>query len=338
MVKRQIQQITDRMVYGKDTDWAMNIEPFDWVPGVGLYGIFHAYKATGDIRYLNFLTDWANRHVKDAYKQKTINSAAPLLTYLSLYEETKNEDYLKVCLELADDILSNAPRTVDGGLEHTVTEPVPGFSDQVWADTLFMVCIFLAKLGRMTGEKKYTDFAIQQLKIHHRLLSDGNGLYFHGYNGAKKDHMSAIRWARANGWILYSSMEILNVSGTFDDRDKIEQAIKAHANALAKVQRTDGGFSTILDDPTSYTEISATAAIAAGLFLAMDAGLIGTEYQPVWQKAISAVQNAVKENGEVDGVSSGTPVMPDADGYKNIPITPTLYGQGLAIIALKDIE
>ena len=37
-----IERLADRMVYGGDADWAMNIGQFDWVPGVGLYGIWHA--------------------------------------------------------------------------------------------------------------------------------------------------------------------------------------------------------------------------------------------------------------------------------------------------------
>lgn len=336
MQTNQIKKIADRMILGKDTDWAMNIEAFDWVPGVGLLGIYYAYKATGEQKYLDFLTEWTTRHLNDAYQKQTVNSTAPLLTILFLYQETGNEDYLKVCKTIADDILQNAPRTADGGLEHTVTEPVPGFSDQVWADTLFMVCIFLAKLGKVTDNKRYSTFAAEQLILHHRLLSDGHGLYFHGYNGAQKNHMSAIRWARANGWILYSSTEILSLIETFPGRENIERAIAEQVKALAKVQRPDGGFSTILDDPTSYAEMSATAAIAAGIRLAIDQELVGQEFEQTWGYAIEAIHRSVHANGEVGGVSSGTPVMPDAEGYKTIPITPTLYGQGLAIIALKD--
>ena len=42
MVIIMIRKIADRVVNGNDTNWAMNINSFDWVPGVGLYGIFGA--------------------------------------------------------------------------------------------------------------------------------------------------------------------------------------------------------------------------------------------------------------------------------------------------------
>lgn len=333
-METEIRKIADRIVDGHDTEWNMDIEHFDWVPGVGLYGIWQAYRYTGDARYIAFLNGWAGRHLQEAYAQKTVNSIAPLLTVLSMCEDSPKPEYLKVCRDLGDYVLHEAPRTVDGGLEHTVTEKGPGFADQVWADTLFMVCIFLAKLWKATGERAYLEFALNQLKIHHRLLADGNGLYFHGYNGAQKNHMSAVRWARANAWIIYATMEILNVAGAFAGRSELEALVRNHAKALAKVQAENGGFRTVLDDTAAYVEISATAGIAAGIKLAADAGVLDEAYLTVYKRAAAAIQNAILQDGSVGGVSTGTPVMQDAEAYKKIPVVPTLYGQGLAIIAL----
>ena len=202
MNEKIIKRIADRMVSDSDEDWNMNIESFDWVPGVGLYGIYWAYKKTKDRKYFNFLREWAARHLGEAYKKITVNSIAPLLTIIHMYAEDGEDEYLDVCKDLAEYVITDAPLTIDGGLEHTVTEQVAGFSDQVWADTLFMVCIFLAKTGDVTGDKRYTDFAVNQLKVHHKLLTDGKGLYYHGYNGAQKDHMSGVRWGRANAWMI----------------------------------------------------------------------------------------------------------------------------------------
>lgn len=334
MNEQAIMKIADRVINGHDTEWNMNIESFDWVPGVGLYGIYQAYKKTGEKRYFDFLTEWISRHLQDAYKQITVNSVAPLLTVSYMYEETKNPEYIRVCTDLAEYVLNDAPRTADGGLEHTVTEAGAGFSDQVWADTLFMVCIFMANMGRLTGERKYGDFAAEQLCIHHRLLTDGNGLYFHGYNGAKKDHMSAVRWGRANAWIIYSTMKILNMTGDFEGREEICKYVQAHVKRLSELQQENGGFCTVIDNNTSYVEISATAGIIAGVKLAAESGIVDKKYISVYEKGCSAVLNAIDTDGSVLYVSTGTPVMENEEAYKNILCTPTLYGQGLAITAL----
>ena len=100
------------------------------------------------------------------------------------------------------------------------------------------------------------------------------------------------------------------------------------------MQDLDGGYHTILDDPTSYIEISATAAIAAGMKLGNEIGVLKGEVRSAAERAIGAVVAAIAENGDVGSVSTGTPVMPDADAYKKIGICPTLYGQGLAAVAL----
>lgn len=337
-MERIVDKIAEYMIDYCGSDWNLDINHFDWVPGVGLYGIWKAYEAGRDKKYLDFLTDWFCRHLMEAYDNKTVNSAAPLLTAISLYTETKDAELLRVCIDLAEYVLHDAPRTVDGGLEHTVTEPVPGFSDQVWADTLFMVCIFMAKLGAVTGREEYKTFAAEQLRIHQRLLAAENGLYYHGYNGAAKNHMSAVCWGRANAWIVYASMEILNQLGDFDGRERLTAGVKKHIEALAGVQRHDGGFGTILDDDSSYTEISATAGISAGIRLAVEAGIVDKSYKKTYRAAAAAVRAAVLPDGSVGGVSTGTPVMPDAEAYKNIAVCPTLYGQGMAIIALVTLD
>lgn len=332
--KEIIEKIADRVIRGNDTDWSMNIESFDWVPGVGLYGIYQAYRKTGERRYMDFLISWTDRHLKDAYNKITVNSVAPLLTVSYLYEETKNCEYMRVCTDLAEYVLTQAPRTGDGGLEHTVTENVEGFSDQIWADTLFMVCVFMARMGELTQNRKYTDFTIEQLCIHHRLLNDGNGLYYHAYNGAKRNHMSAVRWGRANAWVIYSTVQILDIVGDFAERDEICGFVRRHIKRLSELQQPCGGFCTILDNNKSYVEISATAGIAAGIKLAVECGIAEEEYMSVYRRCCGAILNSVAEDGTVLSVSTGTAVQDSDEGYMKIPLTSTLYGQGLAIVAL----
>lgn len=333
---RLIEKITDRMVYGGDTSWNMDIERFDWVPGVGLYGIWKAWQATKQEKYLDFLKAWAARHLQDAYVQKTVNSTAPLLTVLAVWQETGDPALFQVCADIAAYILEEAPRTREGGLEHTVTEDVEGFTEQMWADTLFMVCIFIARLGKVTGEQRYINFARQQLAVHVRMLRDEEtGLYFHGWNCARGDHMSAVRWGRANAWILYSMAEILTaIGGTADEWQQFVDS----AAAVRAVQRDNGAFGTILNDVSAYDELSATAGIVAGMAVGRRQGALDATYDAAIEKALAAVRSAVDENGEVAGVSGGTPVMPDAEAYKTIRIQPTLYGQGLAAAALAEAE
>lgn len=332
-----VERITDRMIKGHDTCWEMDIEHFDWGPGVGLLGIMRAYQVTGKEEYLEYLIRWADRHLREASVRRTVNSAAPCLALWELYRRTGRDEYAKVCYDTAAYLTEQAPLTIDGGLEHTVTEDVPDMKEQLWADTLFMACILPARIGRDAERPWLGSFAAKQLLTHYRFLWDEErSLFFHGWNGLERSNMSAVRWGRANAWVLVSTLDILRTQPEFEGRREIVDRMKRHMSALCRLQREDGMFGTILDDTGSYTETSASAGIAWGLKLAVRLGFGGDEERQAAERVCEALLRHVNADGSVTEVSTGTPVMPDAAAYKTIGRGVTLYGQTLAIMALTE--
>lgn len=84
---------------------------------------------------------------------------------------------------------------------------------------------------------------------------------------------------------------------------------------------------TVVDDPESYEEISASAGIAAAML---------TRGNPLHSKyinkAIKGLLANVSEDGKVMNVSGGTAVMRDKEGYRGIPKAYIQgWGQGLAL-------
>lgn len=333
-----IEKVTDRMICGKDNDWNMNIHHFDWVPGVGLYGIWKAYERTKNTKYMEFLKDWADRHLIEAYEKKTVNSTMPCLTVFELYLLTGKAEYLKVCEDIGDYIIHKAPVTRDGGLEHTVTENVNGFRNQMWADTLFMACLFASRMGKAMKRKEYTEFAVRQLKLHHRYLWDEKeALFYHGWNGDERNHMSGVFWGRANAWILYSTVKILEETGDFEGRKEITAGMERHIKSLGKWQHKNGMYGTIINDSGAYDEISASAGIACGIKKAVKCGYVDSRLEAIADSSYKNLPDYIDPAGNVLGVSTGTPVMPAPGKYKEIKQCPTLYGQTLMILALAEI-
>lgn len=134
-------------------------------------------------------------------------------------------------------MLETAPRTREGALEHTVTEAVD-FPEQVWADTVYMAVLFLARLAGLTGDRGLAEAALQQTLLHLRLLQDqATGLLFHGWNCRDGSHMSAARWARANAWITLAVPGIVAETGrVVTVPEELSSRYRTLASALRQVQ------------------------------------------------------------------------------------------------------
>lgn len=88
----------------------------------------------------------------------------------------------------------------------------------------------------------------------------------------------------------------------------------------------------MLNDDTSYLETSGSAGIATALLMQ------GRLFNKYTQKAIEGILSRIKDDGTVTGVSAGTAVMNDIDGYRNVPYKRIQgWGQGLALAFLAQL-
>ena len=101
-----------------------------------------------------------------------------------------------------------------------------------------------------------------------------------------------------------------------------------------KTLQTEGGlWRTVLNDPQSYEELSASCGIAAAMV--HNGNPLHAQYV---LKAYPAILENITGDGRVLNVSGGTAVMKDLDGYRNISRSWTQgWGQGLALAFLSAI-
>lgn len=132
-------------------NWGMDMAHWDWVPGVGAASILEYYQQDGGDEIISRLSEWALVHLHQSGHAKVINSMAPFAIFPALYSVTGNPVFKESAVRTGQYMLHEAPRTREGAFEHTVTEQA-SFPEQVWADTVFMAVLFLARLARLTGE------------------------------------------------------------------------------------------------------------------------------------------------------------------------------------------
>ena len=326
------------MLLDHSENWGMDIHHWDWVPGVGVIAILSYYENTRKTEVLDDLVQWARQNMHKSEQSLVIKSMAPFAIFPALYRHTQDPLFLEKAERIGQWMLTEAPRTREGAFEHTVTENV-SFPEQVWADTVFMAVLFLARLARLTGEASYAVEAVRQLEIHLSLLEDKEtGVLFHGWNSIARDHMSAARWTRANAWIAVGTpMIVRELEGLAAVSEHALERYRVMMRGLIRYQQADGLWATVMDRPDFYSEVSGSAGIACGILKAVRLGLLDNSCQESALRALKAIVPRVLPSGEVTGVSGGTPVMPSIEAYNDIPCHPTLYGQGLVLMLLSEL-
>lgn len=314
----------------------IDFNKWEWPQGVGLFGLYQYWKQSGSAKYYDVLIGWYKDRIKEGLPPKNVNTMAPMLTLACLYEETQNPAYKALCDEWAQWVIEEMPRTQWGGLQHIVSGEEN--REQLWDDTLFMTVLFLAKWGMVTGNQSYVDMALYQFLIHTQFLLDKTtGLWFHGWSFENKDNFAKALWARGNCWITAAIPEFLEITGLRGGAAQyLITVLNAQVQALAKCQDSGGMWHTLLDDPTSYLETSATAGFGYGILKAVRMKLIPETYRDTGEKALHAVIKEIDERGVVQQVSYGTGMGRDLDHYRNIPICPMAYGSALALLLLSE--
>lgn len=334
MLKLKTDEVELKSIIDQVAAYTLNMDlTWDWPCGVAYYGVSRAFEATGEQNYLERMASWCEEYIEAGLPAWTVNTCAMGHMLVTLYKETNDQKYLDLILSKIDYINNKALRFGDRVLQHTVS-PNNDFPEQCWADTLFMAAYFQLKVGVMLDDKSLINDALHQYYWHINYLQDENtGLWYHGYNNLTKDHMSGIYWGRANAWAAYTMSRVRKVlpqAYLYPPYMHIDSSLRDQLSALKRLQREDGLWGTVLDYSESYSEVSASAGIAAAMV--MQGNPLHAKYA---QKALQGVLGNIADNGRVLNVSGGTAVMNDKEDYLGIPKKWAQgWGQGLALALL----
>ena len=207
----------------------------------------------------------------------------------------KDEKWMAWCTEWAEWIMNDLPRTSERGFQHSKIVPFPLVNDclhdsvtyanahegNLWDDTLMMTVIPLLKIGVLLDRSSYIEEAKYQMLVHVKYLVDTTtGLWFHAWEFTPGSPLSLghnfarALWARGNCWITVAIPLFIEILGDKLPRTNplhqyLTAVLQKQIDALVKCQDTETGlWHTLLIDPSSYLESSATAGFAAGIYMA----------------------------------------------------------------------
>ncbi|MDR6550866.1 glycoside hydrolase family 88 protein [Paenibacillus qinlingensis] len=312
----------------------ISMDNWEWPQGVGLFSLYSFYKTTGRRDILDYIRTWFDQQMAKGLPDKNINTMCPMLTLTYLYEEVGDERYLNLCKEWAHYAMNELPRTTEHGFQHVVSgHSNPG---EIWDDTLYMTVLFVTRMGILLQDDTYIQESIRQFLVHLKYLTDPvSGLFFHGWTFEGHHHFANALWGRGNAWYTAGLIDYLDMAVIPEGvRWFLLSSLERQVKSLAELQSESGLWHTLLNDPSSYLETSASAGFAYGILKAVRTGLLDETYKSVALKALAAVKEQITEDGIVQGVSYGTGMGRTLQEYRDIPICPMAYGQSMALLLL----
>lgn len=311
---------------------------WEWTQGVGLYGLWKLFDSTKDEKYLDILVKFYDMQMEIGFPALNVNTVTPFLTMSYVGEYLQSEKYLAPCRDSARWIMEHFPRTREGGFQHMTSDTLN--DQELWDDTLFMTVLFLANMGRIEGKQAYSREAQHQFLLHAKYLANREtGLWYHGWTFNGCHNFAEAFWGRGNSWVTIAIPEFLSmVQCDADVRQQLLQVLLSQVRSLEKYQNESGMWHTLIDDPTSYVESSATCGFAYGILKAVHDGLIDRRFEAVAMKALKPILGYIADDGVVHQVSYGTPMgRHSKDFYKNIELRPMPYGQAMAMLFLIEV-
>ncbi len=330
-----LENMKDRNLAGDDIH---RYQHWEWTQGVGLYGLWKLFDSTKDEKYLDILVKFYDMQMEIGFPALNVNTVTPFLTMSYVGEYLQSEKYLAPCRDSARWIMEHFPRTREGGFQHMTSDTLN--DQELWDDTLFMTVLFLANMGRIEGKQAYIREAQHQFLLHAKYLANREtGLWYHGWTFNGCHNFAEAFWGRGNSWVTIAIPEFLSmVQCDADVRQQLLQVLLSQVRSLEKYQNESGMWHTLIDDPTSYVESSATCGFAYGILKAVHDGLIDRRFEAVAMKALQPILGYIADDGVVHQVSYGTPMgRHSKDFYKNIELRPMPYGQAMAMLFLIEV-
>lgn len=333
---------------------AFRLASYEW--GVTYSAMLKAGETTGDDAYTRYTTDrhsflaeqaphWTevlkaggqvdaqmtqvvNPHVLDDAGAVCVSMIRDQFAHPELQLRPLIDNYM-------DLILNREYHLSDGTLARN--RPLP---NAVWLDDMFMGVPAIAWYGKLTGEQKYFDEAVRQIRLFkEKMWVPEKKLFRHGWIESMSEH-PAFHWGRANGWAILTLCEVLDaLPEDYPAREELIDLLRAHASGLAALQSSEGFWHQLLDRNDSYLETSATAIYAYCFAHGICEGWLDAQcYGPAACLAWNAVSTMIDEEGKVNGTCVGTGMGFDPAFYYYRPVSPyAAHGYGPAVFAGAEI-
>lgn len=303
-----------------------------WTRAVYYEGLMALYEVDPQQRYADYVDLWGNHHNWLPRKGKdnmNADNQCCQQVYIDRFLQSGNRE-----------CIANVGNNLDGQMN-------TGKNDfWTWIDAIQMAMPVYAKYAKMTGQRKYLDYAMSSYKWTRDTLASGLFNKKEGLWWRDKDYVPPYKeqdgnncyWSRGNGWVYAA---IVRVMQTLPKNSKEYKYLKkdflAMTKALVKCQRKDGFWNVSLVSPVTFggPEMTGTSLFLYGMAWGVNNGILSQKkYSATMEKAWKAIASCIHPNGFI-GYNQGTGKDPSAGQPVTFNSMPDFedYGTGCLLLA-----
>ena len=301
----------------KATETQLRNRPANWNYEIGVVsmGFERLWRATGDIRYYQYMKHIVDKFITDDgdiktykltdYNSDNIPTGRQLLTIL----QTQNIPKYKKAIDKLKNQIDWMPRNAAGGYWHKLIYPT-----QMWLDGLYMFEPFHANLAQMTNDTAaFTEITNQFVIMEKHARDNKTGLLYHGWDESKmqawankETGKSPNFWSRAMGWYMMGLVDVLDYyPENHPDRKILISILNRLSGSILKFQDPKSGTWWQVTDKGgkegNYLESSGSAMFTYALAKGVRMGYLPKSYVQNIKTAFNGLlkEFVVEENGIV---------------------------------------
>ena len=234
---------------------------------------------------------------------------------IDLYRHHNDPAYKAYIDKAADHLMYFEPRLKDS----TIARHFP-HEMTIWADDLYMSVSLLARMGKLTDNPEYFDYAAKQVIHFHKYLWDPvRQLYYHCYYTDTKTNGVAY-WGRCNGWVMMAQADLLSaLPKNYPKRAELIKLFQQQVEGVARYQSESGLWHQLLNKTDSFLETSASAMFTFSIARGVNRGWLPQDFAQVADYGWRGILSKITKNGDVTDICPGTGIAPALPAYYSRP-------------------
>lgn len=235
------------------------------------------------------------------------DQGAQAAALINVYERDPREDYLEYLEKVADFFFKYENDPKQKSRKRNI-------------DQIYTKGVFMARMGKLTGDPRYFDYCVQEVLEFDTLFYDPlSGLYDQIYFPEQRS-TNRIKWLRGMGW---SAMALINILDCLpDDNPAYHHVLNIYhkqVKGIAAWQSKTGLWKHLVNHPDSRDETSGSVFIVYAIARGINLGLLDPVYRDVAMAGWTGIMSKRQADGSIVGSTSGVSSSTSPAYFLNYP-------------------